>query len=100
MAIRPRVHEISKGFGVPSKEILTLMEEFGITLKNHMAILEEKELDIILDYYTQKFETKDLNQVFKTNEQEEPKTESKKEGKVQKKAVQKEEKQEDINLNI
>ena len=64
MAIRPRVHEISKGFGVSSKEILSLMEGFGITLKNHMTILEEKELDILLDYYTQKNMTDDLNRVF------------------------------------
>ncbi|MBE7042322.1 MAG: translation initiation factor IF-2 [Ruminococcaceae bacterium] len=81
MAIRPRVHEISKGFGVPSKEILALMEGFGITLKNHMAILEEKELDIILDYYTQKFETKDLGHVFQSQKTEEPKKKAKKETK-------------------
>ncbi len=85
MAIRPRVHEISKGFGVPSKEILTLMEGFGITLKNHMAILEEKELDMILDYYTQKNETADLSQVFKIKEAEETKSESKTEEKKENK---------------
>ncbi len=96
MAIRPRVHEISKGFGVSSKEILTLMEGFGITLKNHMAILEEKELDMILDYYTQKNQTEDLSQVFKVKEQEQPKAkpqkEEKNEGKDEEKP-QKEEKQ-------
>ncbi len=96
MAIRPRVHEISKGFGVSSKEILTLMEGFGITLKNHMAILEEKELDIILDYYTQKFETKDLNQVFKSKEQNKPKAETMKETKSQKQNVRKEDKPETV----
>ncbi len=100
MAIRPRVHEISKGFGVPSKEILTLMEGFGITLKNHMAILEEKELDMILDYYTQKNETNDLSQVFKSKEAEEPKTTKKEEKKEVKEETteetkpQKQEKQE------
>lgn len=77
MAIRPRVHEISKGFGVPSKEILTLMEGYGISLKNHMAILEEKELDMILDYYTQKSETKDLTKVFRKNEAEQKKSSAK-----------------------
>lgn len=73
MAIRPRVHEISKGFGVSSKEILSLMEGFGITLKNHMTILEEKELDILLDYYTQKNMTDDLNRVFSSHRQAEEK---------------------------
>jgi len=57
------------------------MEGFGITLKNHMAILEEKELDIILDYYTQKFETKDLGHVFQSQKTEEPKKKAKKETK-------------------
>lgn len=83
MVTRPRVHEISKGFGVSSKEIISLMEGFGIPLKNHMTILEEKELDIILEYYTQHNETKDLSQVFKAK-QPEPKAKIKEEKKPQK----------------
>ena len=70
MVTRPRVHEISKGFGVPSKEIIALMEGFGITLKNHMTILEEKELDILLDYYTQQNMTQDLSKIFVTKKTE------------------------------
>lgn len=80
MVTRPRVHEISKGFGVSSKEIIALMEDFGITLKNHMTILEEKELDIILDYYTQKNMTQDLSKVFSVKKPE-TKPEEKKEAK-------------------
>lgn len=80
MVTRPRVHEISKGFGVSSKEIIAMMEGFGITLKNHMTILEEKELDIILDYYTQKNMTQDLSKVFSVKKPE-TKPEEKKEAK-------------------
>lgn len=64
MVTRPRAYEIGKDLGVSSKEIIALLKTFGVELKNHMAILEERELDIIFEHYTQSHQTEDLDALF------------------------------------
>ena len=50
-----RVHEVAKDLNVPSKEILDLLAKHypGVQVK-HMTALEEDQLNIIFEYYTQK----------------------------------------------
>ncbi len=55
----PRVHEISKDIGVSSKDLITLLESYGVTVKNHMTVLENREIDIILTTYLNKFDRGD-----------------------------------------
>lgn len=49
-----RVHEVAKDLKLKSTELLDLFAAHGITLKNHMATLDEKQLSLIFEVYTQK----------------------------------------------
>lgn len=49
-----RVHEVAKDLKLKSTELLDMFVEHGITLKNHMATLDEKQLSLIFEVYTQK----------------------------------------------
>ncbi len=55
----PRIHEISKLINVSSKDLIALLAEYGIEVKNHMTVLEFKEIDIILTTYLNKFDRGD-----------------------------------------
>ncbi len=51
---KPKIHEISKQFGIPSKELLAVLANYNVTGKSYMSSLEPAEMDILLEYYTQK----------------------------------------------
>lgn len=51
---KPKIHEISKQFGIPSKELLEVLAKYNVTGKSYMSSLEPGEMDILLEYYTQK----------------------------------------------
>ncbi len=51
---KPKIHEISKQFGIPNKELLEVLAKYNITGKSYMSSLEPAEMDILLEYYTQK----------------------------------------------
>ena len=48
-----RVHEVAKDFKLNSKDIAEIMTKYSQTPKNHMQVLEERELAVIFDYLTQ-----------------------------------------------
>ena len=48
-----RVHEVAKDFGVPTKQITEILTEYAQTPKNHMQVLEDRELSLIFEYLTQ-----------------------------------------------
>ena len=56
-----RGYELSKAFGIPSKEIVKVLQDYGVSTKNHMSALTEYELDVIFEYYTQKNEVADFS---------------------------------------
>lgn len=49
-----RVHEVAKDLKLKSTDLLDMFTKFGVTLKNHMATLDEKQLSLIFEVYTQK----------------------------------------------
>ena len=53
MEAKIKVHEIAKDLKVTSKDIVERMAEMGVELKNHMSVLTEEQLGMILDIYTQ-----------------------------------------------
>ena len=69
MIIKQRVHELSKAINVPSKELMELLAQYDMPVKNHMALLEEAELDLIFEYYTQKTAVEEI--VFPQKKEEE-----------------------------
>ena len=66
-----RAYELSKIFGFPSKNIVNVLHEYGVSTKNHMSALSKYELDVIFEYYTQKNQAKDFS-IF-DKKKEEPK---------------------------
>ncbi len=50
-----KVHEIAKDLDMSSKDVIALLENYGITVKNS-TVLEEKNLDIIFEVLSQKFD--------------------------------------------
>ena len=69
MIIKQRVHELSKAINVSSKELMELLAQYDMPVKNHMALLEETELDLIFEYYTQKNAVEEI--VFPQKKEEE-----------------------------
>ena len=48
-----RVHEVAKDFGKQTKDITQILTTYATTPKNHMQVLDDKELSIIFEYLTQ-----------------------------------------------
>ncbi len=59
-----RVHEVAKDFGKQTKDITQILTTYAATPKNHMQVLEDKELSIIFEYLTQHNQVSDLQAVF------------------------------------
>ena len=77
-----KAYELSKGFGIPSKEIVKVLHDYKVSDKNHMSALDENELDVIFEYYTHKNQVEDFSALFtrpavKEDAKKEQKTEEK-----------------------
>ena len=59
-----RVHELSKDLKSTSKEIIKILTDYFGESYNHMSSLNEKELDLIFELYTRKFETENFDGFF------------------------------------
>ena len=59
-----RVHEVAKDFGKQTKDITQILTTYATTPKNHMQVLDDKELSIIFEYLTQHNQVADLQAVF------------------------------------
>ena len=88
--IKYRVHEVAKDLGVPSKDVIALLKDYLGEEKKHMTALTDDELNIVLEYYTQKNQVKSFDAYFaskneaeteentKSSEKKEDKKETKK----------------------
>lgn len=70
MMIKYRVHQIAKDFKVPSKEIIGILKQYTGEDKKHMTALNENELSIIFEYYTQKNSIENFDEYFYAELQE------------------------------
>ena len=59
-----RVHEVAKDFGKQTKDITQILSTYATTPKNHMQVLEDKELSIIFEYLTQHNQIDSIEQVY------------------------------------
>ncbi|MBQ3602969.1 MAG: translation initiation factor IF-2 [Clostridia bacterium] len=90
-AIKYRIHEVGKDFGKSSKVVLELLAQYFDDTKNHMTALEDKELDIIFETFTQQNAVASFDEYFATASQpkaEEKKPEPKKEAKSEEKKAE------------
>ncbi len=80
--IKYRVHEVAKDLNVQNKDVLDILSKYVDTPKKHMTALEENELDIVFDSFTQENSVENFNEYFAAiNKKEEVKVEVKEEKK-------------------
>ncbi len=77
MMIKYRVSDVAKDLGVSGKEIIELLAKHFQPAKKSATALEEKELDVIFEHYTQKHNTDNLDAYFATANDRKPKEEPK-----------------------
>ena len=61
MMIKYRVHEVAKDLNVPNKDVLNLLNANFEGQKKHMTALNEDELDLVFEDFTQKHAVKDFD---------------------------------------
>ena len=64
LVMKYRLGEVAKDFGVPNKEISSIMAEYFTPAKNHMQVLADEELDVIFEYMTQHNQVESLEEIF------------------------------------
>ena len=62
--IKYKVHEVAKDLGLQSKAVSDVVEKYCNTVKKSMTALEEEELNVVFDYFTQKNAMENLNSYF------------------------------------
>ncbi len=62
--VKYRVHEVAKDFGKTTKEITEILTKYATAPKNHMQVLEDKELSIIFEYLTQNNQIDTLESIY------------------------------------
>ena len=78
MMIKYKVSDVAKDFNVPAKEIIAVLADHNFAGKKTATALEEQELNVIFEHYTQKHSTDNLDTYFATandKKVEEPKKE-------------------------
>ena len=66
MMIKYKVSDVANNFNVPAKEIIAILAEHNIAGKKSATALEEHELNVIFEHYTQKHNTDNLDTYFAT----------------------------------
>ena len=64
MMIKYRVSDVAKDFGVSGKEIIELLAKYVDTPKKSATALQEDELDLVFEYFTQKHQVANLDEYF------------------------------------
>ena len=59
-----RVHEVAKDFGIPTKQVMEILTKYAETPKNHMQVLEDRELSLIFEYLTQHNQVSGIQAIF------------------------------------
>lgn len=63
-----RVHEVAKDFGRPTREVTDILTRYAKAPKNHMQVLDDHELSIVFEYFTQNNQVADLDAVLKSQQ--------------------------------
>ncbi len=86
---KPRIHSIAKDLGLVNKEVIDLLASYDMGTKNHMSTLTAVDMDIIFDYYTQKFDDgSDITEFLARARDEKPEEAAKKEESAPETAVE------------
>ncbi len=66
-----RVHEVGKDFNKGSKEVVDILAKYTGETKKHMTALEEKELNIVFEVFTQQSAVESFDAYFATRKEPE-----------------------------
>ena len=77
MMIKYKVHEVSKDLDVNSKKVVEVLDKYCNVKKKSQTTLEENELDVIFDYFTQESSVKNFDAYFAKRDKEEKSEENK-----------------------
>ena len=64
VANKYRVHEVAKDFGIATKDVTEILTKYAETPKNHMQVLEDRELSLIFEYLTQHNQIASIATIF------------------------------------
>ena len=64
VANKYRVHEVAKDFGVATKDVTEILTKYAETPKNHMQVLEDRELSLVFEYLTQHNQIDNIITIF------------------------------------
>ena len=64
MMIKYKIKDVATDLGVSAKDVIAVLEQYCKVTKKTMASLEESELDVVFDYFTQKNAVGNLNAYF------------------------------------
>ena len=67
MAIKYKLSELAKDFGMNAKEVGALLTQYGKVNKNGSQTLSDEELNIVFDAISQKNQIKSLADIFKND---------------------------------
>lgn len=68
MLVKYRVNEVAKDFGKTSKEVLSVLQKHLNSEKKSMSNLEEDELNLLFDFFTQESQVESLDEYFAQGE--------------------------------
>ncbi len=60
-----RVHELAKDFGMTSRGVTEILTKYATTPKNHMQVLDDKELSVVFESLTQENQVVSMEDLFK-----------------------------------
>ena len=72
MTIKYRVHDVAKDLNVPNKEVLDTLEKYTGKTEKYMTALEENELDLVFEAFTQKNSSAKLDDYFAEAAKQQP----------------------------
>ncbi len=73
MISKYRVHEVAKDFDIKSNIIIELLTKYFGDIKKHMTALEENELDVIFETFTQENQVESFDDYFAMAEEQKEK---------------------------
>ncbi len=65
-----RVYEIAKQLNISNKELIDIINDLGLNVRNHMSALEEEDQKLIMDLFNEKNKPDNQEQTVQEEEQE------------------------------
>ncbi|MDD6309307.1 MAG: translation initiation factor IF-2 [Clostridia bacterium] len=53
---KPRIHSIARDLDLVNKDVIQVLAQYDMGVKNHMSTLTAADMDVIFDYFTKKYD--------------------------------------------